>query len=592
MDTISQIKQKLDIVDVISSYISLKKAGKNYKAVCPFHTEDTPSFMVSPDLQIFKCFGCGEGGDMFNFVEKMEGVEFSRALEILADRAGVKIEQTQLDPNYKKKKLIYEINNLTEELYQYLLLSHKAGKSALQYLKKDRNLKLPTIKKYKLGYAPDKWDLLNQFLTKKGYTAEDQLLAGVVMKKRSGGGYIDKFRGRVMFPLIDTSDRIIGFTSRDFVGRDPKYLNTQETMVFDKSSFLYGLNLAKAAIKKKGAVFVEGQVDVVIAHQNKIENVVASSGTSLTSVQLKIISRYTKELVFCFDSDNAGISATQRALDLANQHDLEVKVVMIPSKYADLDEYLNKDPKEARNALNNPVPIYDFYLASALRTYDITSAFGKKQVVEYLQPAFSRIKNKVVFDHYIKELEEKTDINEEVLREAFSQKTYSKKASHKNVGQGSIEGITVKRDDVKNSAEDYLFVLILKADLDTMGQILYKLDSQDFLIEYNQQIFQKLKEYIDSKPEEFDIKYYIGTLEEKIGRLVSERYLWNLDDSLSSERAFARELEATFNRVKNTSIKRELKHITEQIKLAELEKNSKLIKELSEKFTELSKKLL
>ncbi len=289
MDTVSQIKQKLDITDIVASYISLKKAGKNYKAVCPFHSEDTPSFMVSPELQIFKCFGCGEAGDMFSFVEKIEGVEFARAMEILAEKAGVKIERQDVDPNYKKKTKLYEINHMAAEFYHHLLTKHKSGQKALDYLKKERGLDDATIDAYKLGYAPNNWDTLNQFLTKKGFETGDLELSGVVVQKRDEKGHIDKFRGRVMFPLIDTSDKIVGFSARDIVGRDPKYLNTQETLIFNKSAFIYGLNKAKVDIKKEGVVFVEGQMDVIKAWQNDIKNVVAVSGTSLTSLQLYIL---------------------------------------------------------------------------------------------------------------------------------------------------------------------------------------------------------------------------------------------------------------------------------------------------------------
>ncbi len=222
MDTVSQIKQKLDITDVVGAYISLKKAGKNYKAPCPFHSEDTPSFMVSTELQIYKCFGCGEGGDMFNFVEKIEGVEFGRALEILADKAGVEIEQQNYDPNSKKKSKIFEINQLTMEFYHHLLVKHPIGKQGLEYLTKKRKLNLDVINAFKLGYAPDKWDALYHFLTKKGFAEEDLDLAGVVIPKRAEKGFIDKFRGRILFPLIDISGKVVGFTGRDLVGRDPK----------------------------------------------------------------------------------------------------------------------------------------------------------------------------------------------------------------------------------------------------------------------------------------------------------------------------------------------------------------------------------
>ena len=588
MDTVSQIKQNLDITDVIAGYISVKKSGKNYKALCPFHSEDTPSFMVSPELQIYKCFGCGEAGDIFNFVEKMEGVDFNSALEILAEKAGVKIERRQHDPNYKKKAKAFEINLMAAEFYHYLLMKHKSGRKALEYLKKKRGFDDRTIRAFKLGYAPNTWDTLYQFLNKKGHSDENLLITGVVMARRSGEGFIDKFRGRIVFPFVDVSGKIVGYSGRDVVGRDPKYLNTQETIVFNKSAFLYGLDKAKAAVKKDGAIFVEGQMDVIKAWQNDITNVVAASGTSLTSVQLKIISRYTKELTFCFDSDDAGLNATARALALAEPFDFDVKVAMIPESYDDLDDYLKESAGAAKKALKNPIPIYDFYLANALKRYKKETAYGKKRIVEYLAPVFSKISNNVVLDHYVKELSEKISTSEEAIRGALKEpKEFKSKEDEKK----SKENAKMQQE-MKKSPEEYLLALLLKARLDTMGQFLYKLDSEDFTVERNTIIFEELKKYIDSKPKEFDIKYFTEKIDPKFKELTLEMYLWDLGDLTSNRILFVREIESAISRIEKESIKRKLKKISEQIKLAEIEKDAKKIEELSKEFSELSKKLI
>lgn len=584
MDTVSKIRQKLDIVDVTSSYLSLKKAGKNYRAPCPFHNEDTPSFMISPELQIFKCFGCGEGGDMFTFVQKIEGIEFYDALELLADRAGVEIEKKFIDPNTKKKKLIYEINEATQKFYSHLLIKHNIGKDGLAYLTKKRKLTNKTIQDYKLGFAPNTWDTLYKFLIKKGYSAEDLELAGVVTKKRSGDGYIDKFRGRIMFPFMGTDNKILGFNGRDIVGRDPKYLNTQDTIVFNKSEFLYGLNLAKVDIKQKGAVFVEGQLDVLTSYQNGIKNVVAASGTALTINHLKIISRYTKEIIFCFDPDSAGVKATSRALDLANTLDLEVKVVIIPEKYDDLDDYILKDKNEAKKALKNPVPIYDFYLAASLKNNNKDTAYGKKKIVEELAVPFSKIKDNVVFDHYIKKLSKEIQTDERILATTI-------KAGLKNLTEETFKP-SAEKDSVRVQGFMHrFFALILRLDLDTMGQLLYKLKSRDFTNDQLKEIYLKLKEYIDSSPSNFDIKYLLGTISSPEGKdLLSNAYLLDLGEI--SDVKMKTEAESLLSRIKVISIKRELTEISEQIKLAEMEKNSNEISRLSEKFTKVSKKLL
>ena len=238
-DIVTQIKQKLDIVDVINSYVSVKKSGRNYKAVCPFHNEKTPSFMVSQELQIYKCFGCGAAGDMFNFVQAIEGVDFPRSLEILADRAGVKIPKSEgFDNQNQIKKKIFQINEISTKFYQYVLLNQKAGKKALDYLLKERKISEKSIKDFRLGYAPDSWDTLTKFLRSKGFKDEDLILSGVAVKRNVGEGIIDKFRGRVVFPFVGVDEKILGFTGRTLFNREPKYLNTGETLVFHKSFFV------------------------------------------------------------------------------------------------------------------------------------------------------------------------------------------------------------------------------------------------------------------------------------------------------------------------------------------------------------------
>ena len=246
------------MVDVIGSYVNLKKSGRNYKAVCPFHNEKTPSFMVSQELQIYKCFGCGASGDIFNFVHSIEGVDFYRSLDILAYKAGVVLPKiSSLDEKNNTKKKIYAINDLATRFYQYILLKNKVGKPALNYLIKDRGINTSSIKEFRIGYAPNSWDVLSKFLKSKGYTEEDLVLSGVAVKRSSGDGVIDKFRGRVVFPLIGLDNKVVGFTGRTVLNKDPKYLNTSETPVFHKSYFIFGLNLSKVEVKKEGAILLK-----------------------------------------------------------------------------------------------------------------------------------------------------------------------------------------------------------------------------------------------------------------------------------------------------------------------------------------------
>jgi DNA primase len=524
---------------------------------------------------------------MFNFVQKVEGVDFSDALENLAEKAGVKIEKTQIDPNYKKKKIIFEINQIASEFYHHLLINHKVGKKGLKYLKEKRGLTDSTIKEFKLGYAPESWDLLYKYLLKKGYQNEDVLISGAAIKRRSGEGYLDKFRGRVVFPFVDVTGKIIGFSGRDIVGKEPKYLNTQDTLVFNKSAFIYGLDKAKVEVKKKGAVFVEGPMDVIKAFQNGIKNVIATSGTSLTSLQLKIISRYSKELIFSFDSDEAGLSATARALSLAEPFDFEVKVVLIPEKYADLDDFISQNSEKAKEALNNPVPAYDFYFANALKKYNKDTAYGKKKIIQYLSPVYSKISSPVVLDHYTKKVSQELDLNEEVIRDSLQRKDHE--TLKEELREEKESGM---QPEVKKSPEEYFLSLLLKSDLDTMGRFMYKLTVGDFTKEPTQKIYQSLITYLDSKPKEFEIKYFEESLDDNLREQVREMYLWDFGKITDEADLLRSEIEATISRLEKESLRRKLKDLTEQIKLAELENDRSKVEKLSKKFNRLSKRLI
>ena len=582
MDQIAEVKQKADVVDIISSYVSLTKSGRNYKGLCPFHSEKTPSFMVSRELQIFKCFGCNEAGDVFAFIQKIEGVDFPQALEQLAERAGVTLEKSRTDPESGKKRVLYEINHLTSEFYHYILTKHPSGKRALEYLRKNRGLTDQTIEDFKIGYAPETWDTLQQFLAKKKYRLEDMTSAGVIIQKSSGQGYVDKFRGRVIFPFTGIDEKIVGFSGRTLFDREPKYLNTSETPIFHKGSFIYGLNKAKIAIKQDGAVFVEGPVDVLSAHQAGIKNVVATSGTALTQQQIIVISRYTEDLIFSFDSDTAGASAIQRAIELAEKENLNVKVVLIPDKYKDLDEYVHANPKETKETLKNPIPVYDFYVANALKKNTKETALGKKKIMEELAEKFSKVSNPVILEHYSKLVSKELNLNEETVTSMLTKKYSPKQEFY------SEEKFTAS----KKSPHEFMVALLLKAPLDTSQSILYKLAQKDFTNPVLQEIFTELKDYNLGRKRKFDIKYFSSKLAEELQNVANELYLWDIEYIIDDPKKLEAELESTLIRIKRETAKKELKELTDKIRQAELGKNTKLVSELSEKFKNVSERLL
>lgn len=588
MDTISEIKQKIDIVDLVGSYVTIKKAGRNYKGVCPFHSENTPSFMVSPELQIFKCFGCGEAGDIFKFVEKIEGVEFSAALEQLAAKAGVKLEKKDYDPESARRKELYRINNLSAKYYHYVLTKHPQGKFAMEYLLEKRKLTKDTIEFFQVGYAPDTWDSLNKFLKKQGIHENEMLDAGVINERSKGSGYIDKFRGRVVFPFKGIDGNILGFNGRTLFDREPKYLNTAETAVFHKSVFLFNLVNAKIDIKKQGAVIVEGQMDVLSAYQHGIKNVIASSGTALAESQFKILQRYTNDLTFCLDSDSAGVTAVYRAVEIAEKLGFNIKVALIPAPYKDLDEVLQKEPEKAKKAVKDAVDVYDFYVSTTIKANNKDTAMGKKLILETLADLFSKIKNPVIVDHYAKLLATKLDLSEETVIEMF--KNGAPSGSYENYKEDSEKLPLLSRDN----PEGYFIALLLKADIDTMRDYAYKMDVEDFINPLVVNIFKSLVDYLKEDKKSFNIKQVIKRADEAYRDNISELYLWDFEGiiEVDSPQQLERELESLFKRIKKDSAKRAVKDLTEKIKIAEMEKDGDLVLKLTKKVEKLKKSFL
>ncbi len=591
MDSIKKVKTRLNVVEVVGSYIDLKKSGKNYKAICPFHTEDTPSFMVSPKLGIYKCFGCGVSGDIFTFVQEMEGISFYEALQKLADKAGVELEDVPRDEAYKLKKRLYEINDVAAEFYQHLLLNHKSGKKGFAYFTKQRGLKKKTIKEFRLGYAPKTWDLLYKFLQKQGYAERELVKAGVIQPKKKGDGYIDKFRGRVVFPLIDTTNKVQGFMARTILDEVPKYLNTADTPIFTKSNFVYGLSQARVPIKKKGAVFVEGPMDVVSAFQHGIDNVVAPLGTSLTQGHLKKISRYTEDVTFCFDSDAAGLEAIKRAILIADKQDLNVKAAMIPDEYRDLDEVLKADVSLAKEVLSSSVSVYDFFIAYALKKYDQKSALGKKKIVSELSKIFSKVSNEVTVNHYVKELSDELDISEKAIYSVFSGDVST--AEVDSVFGTSSEENPVKVDTPIKDMESYFLFLLLKLEnLLEMQPFLKKHSKDYFFSQKAQQLFAELKKTSESsKTKKLDIKAFIDTIDENLQAFVESLYLWQ-DHVDLEEIGLITELEEVSCRLEKRYYKKIIEKLRKELSLAEKQGDAVKVKDLTAKISKYSKKII
>jgi len=417
MDQVDEIKQKLDIIAVIGEYVQLKKAGVNWKGRCPFHNEKTPSFMVNPDKGIFHCFGCNEGGDVYTFIQKIEGIDFPEALRLLAAKAGVQLEQYDPRVSSQKNKLM-DICSAATNHWQEILFSDQ-GKKAMEYLVK-RGLTEATIKAFKFGYALESWDDLFKYLKTKGYQEGEIFLAGLTVEKSGGRGYYDRFRDRVIFPVLDIHGNVIGFSARAMKKDEAaKYINSPENPIYHKGRTLYGLDKAKQAIRDTGyVIIVEGNMDVVACHQAGFKNVVACSGTALTVEQVNILKRYTENVALCFDQDEAGQRAAQRSIDLLFEAELNVKVIKLEFG-KDPDECIKHDVKLWEKSLRSAKLVMQFYIDKFLTEEAVKNINQKKVAVKTILQEIAKIKNKIEQSHWIKEVSNRADVSEAVLRQSI-----------------------------------------------------------------------------------------------------------------------------------------------------------------------------
>ncbi len=458
MGVIDEVKQRTDIVEVISQYVSLTKAGRTSRGLCPFHNEKHPSFFVYPEQQSWHCFGaCNTGGDVFSFIMKKEGTSFGDALRLLAEKAGITISSKfELGTEEKEKEKLYQINQTAVQYFHNLLLNSPAGEKARNYLV-SRGLLPKIVSDFQLGFSLNNWEALKQYMIERGYVESELVTAGLLIESEERGTH-DRFRNKLMFPISDSRGHITGFGARVLDDSLPKYINSPLTPLFDKSGSLYGINLATTAIRQQDlAVIVEGYMDVITAHQNGFTNVVASMGTSVTEKQVNILKRLTKNIILALDADNAGEEAMLRGVSHENILDAEVRVIILP-RDKDPDDVIKEDIKIWQNLLVAALPVIDYTFNIVSSGLDLTTAKGKSIATDKLLPIIAEIRNNRRQDHYVQKLAELVGMNYNKIEGALSKIKVERKAEEprQKVVASAIKSI------LSSPVEEYCLTLLLQ----------------------------------------------------------------------------------------------------------------------------------
>lgn len=593
---VEEIKSKLNVVDVVGSYVKLTKTGINYRGVCPFHAEKTPSFFVSSTRQMWHCFGCGAGSSIFDFIMKIEGVEFLDALRLLAKKAGIELKQENKEVRTERQRL-YEICDLACKFFEKQREASGAGKEAEAYLLK-RGITKDSLNLWRVGYSPDTWNSLTDFLVGKGYHRQEVVKAGLAIEKegRTGESY-DRFRGRIMFPVFDVNGQVVGFGGRVFKQQETaKYINTPQTLLYDKSGVLYGLHRAKVPIRKKSqCVVTEGYTDVIMCHQAGYDNTVAASGTALTGRHLMMLKRYTENLVLAFDMDVAGDSATKRGISGAQQQGFSIKIIESYEKNLDPADIIAKDPAQWEAALARAKSIMDYYVDSAFANNDAATPEGKKAIAGILLPAIKILPSKIEQSHWIQKLSEKLGIKEEVILQEMAQV---------NVVVEKPEEIAVPMAAPENTErsrvqllEEKILSLILRnpGDVLLIGEAHWPLFSDNV-----RQFLQKVAGLVTAKTplnEEEIKKDFAGLSEGGFFDFVPDGEFKNFLAALvlradtEYQGDGKDEVTLCLFQLKQVELKNKLQAISQGIKEAEIAKDSQKAHHLMEEFNTLSREL-
>ncbi len=581
MDEATQIREKMDLVSFISEYIPLKKMGRNFKALCPFHNESTPSFVVSPERQIWHCFGCAKGGDAFTFLMEYENLEFPEALRILAKKTGIVLKETGFKSGqYSEKEKIFAINNLALKFYHYILTEHAVGKNALSYLMDKRKLTKQIIKTYELGFSPNTGRALSDYLIKKkGYKNKDLVLSGISFERN--GRIYDFFKNRIIFPLFDHRGNVVGFSGRSMDDKEmPKYINTKETSVYHKGSMFFGLNSAKEEIKnKQDAIIVEGEFDAIALFTEGFKNVVAIKGTALTENQVNLLSRFTPKVTLCLDMDNAGFEATKRSLEVIEKKGLTTSIITLKDG-KDPDEAVKKNPLDFKKAVKESLGVYDYLMSIFLEKNNRKTADGKKNITDNLLPLLANISNEIVKEHYLKKLSSELDISFESLLKEINKLS-------KTSAEDSIIIPHKDRKTRRELLEEYLLSLIIQNGdaKSVLSENKKTILEYKFEVESFGKILSNLFDFFD-KNERFNSSEFSKSLSKELINSFDTCFLFPLP-KFSDESKYEEEIKKVASELLRLFVKDRVKILSEEIRMKEKEKEAEKVEKLKEEFSKV-----